>query len=162
MISNLSIAVKMNKYKPDTDHTAVVEYATAEDAEQAAAASLKIDSAGLEAEVISYSPDKKKKPLTYKSKAYIGNLPEDFQEENLTKIIAGTVSPKTVFLSKPTQSQKKYAFLEFSDETERNVALGVLEKIKQGGALGADAIVSPAYPYTQRPKHRKHVKPASQ
>lgn len=165
MISNFIIAVKLHKHtKRDSDYSYVtVEYETPEEADNAIEELHSLRGVVLEK---TYTQNKallkdsyKKSPQSYKTKVYLGNLPEETTEETLKDIVEGKFSTKNVFISKKIQennkNNKKYAFLEFENEMQRNVALGVLEHIKQEGALGFDVVISPAYPNTQAKKAHK-------
>lgn len=162
MISNLSIAIKINKSKQRPSCSALVEYSTPEEAEKASNTTIVAEGVELDVELVKFVPkdktDLKDKSQAYRSKVYIGNLPEEFTEELLKESLTDEIKPKVTFLSKTKGQQKKYAFLEFTSETDRNVALGALERIKKGGAFGDDAIVSPAYPYAQKPKNHRRSK----
>lgn len=158
MISNLSISVKLGRVKQGV-FTAVVDYTTAEDVEKVVKRGVKVGGTDAELEVIKFIPKEKadlKGKQRFRSKVYIGNLPEDYTEETFKNSLTNEVVPKVLFLSK--NKGKKYAFLEFNSDAERNVAIGALERIKQGGAFGDDAIVSPAYPYAQKPKNYRRGK----
>lgn len=152
MISNLIMAVKLHKHtKNESDVSyVVVEYATPSEAAGAIEASIKLRGVQLEkdyARSASARLGDKKGASSYKTTVYLGNLPGSISEEEIKQWIEGRMEPKGVFLAKNlTKSSKKYAFLEFADEVQRNRALGVLEQIKQDGVLDQEVIISPAYP----------------
>jgi len=103
-----------------------------------------------------YERESRKGMAVFKNKVYLGNLDEDFTEADLKKIVEGKLEPTRMFVSKSlTEKNKRYAFLEFSSQTERNVALGKLEEMKQDGAVSDDIIVSPAYPSNLPKKNYK-------
>ncbi|KAI5180527.1 hypothetical protein NEOKW01_0831 [Nematocida sp. AWRm80] len=162
MISNSIIGIRLNKHRKEDPerHFIVVDYATNEDAEASLAKESTLNGVVLDKEYGkgSHSKDKpfKKSFLNHKSKVYIGNLPESMSTEELKKTLPQDLSFKSVFVSKASASEKKYAFLEFENETERNMALGLLEKVKKDGAFGSDTVLSPAYPYSQGSRHNSH------
>ncbi|KAI5187749.1 hypothetical protein NEHOM01_2340 [Nematocida homosporus] len=161
MISNLIIAVKIHKHTRGDSESCyvVVEYSSSDDAQEAIAKEIEFAGIHLDKDFAKSGKDKaaKKPPVNYKTKIYLGNLTDEFTDEDLHQALDGKVMPKTKFVSAKglAVGQKKYAFLEFETEAERNIALGTLETIKQDGSLGDEVIISPAYPYAQGRKVTK-------
>lgn len=153
MISDSIVFVRLCKHtKGDSEYNYfIVDYSTPEEAEKVMEMAVSFMGIDLEkdfARKMSLKNGKKPAP-NFKSKVYLGNLPESFTDDDLRGALTEDIAPKNMFVSRTTNGQKKYAFLEFASEAERNMALGLLERIKEGGVFGENAIVSPAYPYSQ-------------
>jgi len=151
-MTNFRIAIKIHKHvlKDSASNYFVVEYGSSEEAKKAIDTEHILKGVVLEKDYARSSKDSKKGKKgaqNFKTKVYLGNLAESFTDSDLEKMIEGKIEPVSMFVSKSlTEKQKKYAFLEFSNETDRNVALGTLEGMKQKGGMDDDIIISPAYP----------------
>lgn len=164
MIADLRSAVWV--YKPKKSETeephAVVEYLTQEIAEKAMESTITVKDTVLEKGYgRSGERTATKTSSNYKMKVYLGGLPEDTTDTSLKTVVSSLMSPKNVFVSKSKGAEKegKYAFLEFSNESERNMALGLLEKVKDEGRLGSKVVISPAYNYSrQQPRLQQRKK----
>lgn len=148
MISDLSLAIKLHKNSSGSVDTVVVEYATPEEAEQLSGKSIVISGESVTVESSKGYTGKKKPSSNFKKKVYLGNISEHFDSEKVKQEThSAGIKLLSVFVS---PGDKKYGFLEFEKESDRNAALGLLEKMKRDGALENDLIVSPAYPYAQK------------
>ncbi|KAI5172870.1 hypothetical protein NEFER03_1886 [Nematocida sp. LUAm3] len=152
MMANLIISINMHKSMKKEGAHAIIEYADLSDIEAAVKKEYLIRGTSMKKE-FARSGMSGKKGLQYKTKVYLGNLSEEFTEEKLRGAIKTVVPPTSVSVYKssgPGKSgeEKQYAFLEFSSEAERNIALGQLESLKRDGALKTETVISPAYPYS--------------
>lgn len=167
MITNLIIAIKIHKStKNETNgNHVIVEYSSPVDAERAVSANIMVKGVSLEKDFgrsLEREHGAKKPSLNHKVKLYLGNLPASFTEGDLKKLMEEKLSPKSVFVS-PPDTERRYAFVVFSTEAERNMALGVLEGMKQKGQLESKTVISPAYPYSQSSRRdtKKHAPSSS-
>ncbi|KAI5137689.1 hypothetical protein NEAUS04_1977 [Nematocida ausubeli] len=167
MISNLSLAVKLHSKSSPGDATeekkVLVEYSKEEDANTVASGDLQIQ--GLRVLIYLESigkPAPKEEEQSahsnHKYKVFLGNLSLGVTEESLSELVK-KVHSKGVIVKTSAKSEKKYAFLEFETESQRNIALGQIEVIKQEGALSTEVEVSVAHPYTpKRSRYGPHRK----
>ncbi|OAG29578.1 hypothetical protein NEDG_00711 [Nematocida displodere] len=160
MISNFIIAVKIHKHTKRESESSyvIVEYAESSAAEKAVSETITLNDVPLDKDFAQSRESRgaSTQSPNFKTKVYLGNLSEEFSEDNLKDSLrASQLAPKSMFVSAVTDKQKKYAFLEFADEAERNVALGEIEKMKQDGVFEHGVIVSPAYPYSQSKRSYK-------
>ncbi|KAI5131398.1 hypothetical protein NEPAR04_2425 [Nematocida parisii] len=154
MISNLSLAVKIYiKTSPpeSTTCTAAVEYSSEECAKAVASSNVTILGQSFPVQwAASETRTQTQKPKPYDNdcerKMFLGNLPGDVTEENLSGLI-DKLLPVSVCVKSSADNDRKYAFLEFKSSSDRNIALGLIERVKQEGALGEEVTASPAYPY---------------
>ncbi|KAI5161547.1 hypothetical protein NEAUS03_1638 [Nematocida ausubeli] len=168
MISNLSLAVKLHSKSSPGDATeekqVLVEYSKEEDASTVASGDLQIQ--GLR--VLMYlesvgkpaPKEEEKQPAhpNHKYKVFLGNLSLGVTEESLSELVK-KVHSKGVVVKTSAKNEKKYAFLEFETESQRNIAIGQIEVIKQEGTLSTEVEVSVAHPYTsRRSKYGPHRK----
>ncbi|KAI5150317.1 uncharacterized protein NESG_00769 [Nematocida ausubeli] len=166
MISNLSLAVKLHSKSSPEDATeekkVLVEYSKEEDASTVASGDLQIQ--GLR--VLMYlesigkpaPKEEQSEHSNHKYKVFLGNLSLGVTEESLSELVK-KVHSKGVIVKTSAKSEKKYAFLEFETESQRNIALGQIEVIKQEGALSTEVEVSVAHPYTpKRSRYGPHRK----
>jgi RNA recognition motif-containing protein len=150
MITNIRVAVKLNRHHNEDASVkhGVVEYTAPEAANLAVASEVSLKGIGLEKEIVKARDPKEKgrSGPKHRSKVYVGNLPAEAEEGFFVPIFTEENKPMNVFLAKSSDRDRKYAFLEFKDEAERNRALGTLEEARRQGMMAEDVIVSPAYP----------------
>lgn len=153
MISNFRVAVKMHKHVSEETGTrhGVVEFEKPEAAELAVSSAVHLKDNLLEKELAKGRElkDGGRGGGKYRSKVHVGNLSPDATEDMFADIFRSEIQPVSVFLARSADKDRKYAFLEFKDEAERNVALGTLEEMKKSGGFSPEVTISPAYPSFQ-------------
>lgn len=138
----------------DNTRLGILDFDTPEDADAAMAEEVSVDGVTLEKELLK-KHEMRPRVGGERLKLYIGNLPMDVDEEFFKSTLQKETTPKSVFVAKSSKKEKKYAFLEFEDERERNLALGKIEELKKDGKLDADITASPAYPAGNAASRRK-------